>query len=112
MSGEFEEHPKGNQQAEGDVELMDFHLYSSPYEYGSVVFFNGGQKRNLPTCATALAVPFAVTVTTLAVSLPATLALWPTTSPANEGTARQPVSTTRAKSFFIFPPSCSGVVVP
>src|SRR5580704_12013170 len=50
MSGEFEEHPKGNQQAEGDVELMDFHLYSSPYEYGFLQWRSEEKLANVCHC--------------------------------------------------------------
>jgi hypothetical protein len=73
---------------------MGNHDSYSDYEYGFMVLFDRGQKRNLPTCATAFAVSFAVYFATFAESLPATLRLWSTKSPANEGTARQPVRTT------------------
>src|SRR6202162_5118245 len=69
-----------------------------------MVLFRLGQNRNFPTAATPLAVPLAVTATALPESLPATLTLWATTSRANDGDARQPVRTTRANSFLIFPP--------
>src|ERR1700733_4825684 len=37
MSSKFEEQDKSNQQTECDVNLMDFHLCLSPYEYGFMV---------------------------------------------------------------------------
>src|ERR1700721_4099891 len=69
-----------------------------------MVLFRLGQKRNFPTAATPFAVPLAVTAPALPEALPATLTLWATTSRANDGAARQPVRTTRANSFLIFPP--------
>src|ERR1700693_961534 len=101
MSGKFEEQDKSNHQTECDVNLVDFHLCLSPYEYGFMVLFDRGQRRNLPTCATAFAVSFAVSFAIFAESLPATLGLWSTTSPSNEGTARQPVRHLARKAYFI-----------
>src|SRR5262249_44953713 len=62
------------------------------------------QKRNFATLTVAFAVSLPATATALAESLPATLALWPRTSPANDGAATQSERTTRAKIFFILPP--------
>jgi hypothetical protein len=78
-------------------------ISSSPWRNLSVAI-NRDQKRALTTFTPAFAVLFAVVVTTFAESFPATFALWPTTSPANEGTARQLVRAIKANSFFIFPP--------
>src|SRR5580693_2157623 len=99
MSGKFEEQDKSNDQTESDVNLMDFHLCLSPYEYEFMVSPTA-VRRERCRCATTLAVSFAVSFATFAESLVATLRLWSTTLPANEGTARQPLRTTSTKGLF------------
>jgi hypothetical protein len=89
---------------------MDSHLYSSPSNNGFMFPGDRGQKRNFAIATAAFAVSFAVTVAALAEAFPATLTLWPTTSPANEGTAMQTERTTSAKTFFMLPPLFLAVV--